>query len=368
MIRVLQVLPGLNRGGLETFVMNVYRAIDRSQIQFDFLTNMEHGDYSEEIEELGGHIFYIPSRNKGFKRYCANLKSFFYKHGKQYRAVHYHESSLTSLEVLYYAKKASIPVRIMHSHNSSIMGNKLHYITHFLGKFFIKKLATHYYGCSDKAIKWMYQGTGVCKKAQLINNGIKTSDFLFDSDVRNDVRSKLNISNKIVIGHVGRFMEVKNHRFLLEIFNNLLKSNADYHLMLIGAGELENEMKIKAQTMNIGENISFLGVRKDINTLMMGMDVFVMPSLYEGLPVTLVEAQASGLPIVCSDTISMMSKITPHYFTCSLQDTIDLWCNKIETSLSFSHKRKESNDIVKKAGFDIETTVSFLSYIYSNCK
>lgn len=364
MIKVLQVLPGLDRGGLETFVMNIYRTIDRSIIQFDFLTNMEKGDYAEEIKSLGGNIYYIPPRNQGYGQYIKYLSEFFMVHGNEYSAIHYHESSLTSIEVLYYAKRAKIPVRIMHSHSSSIIGSKLHYILHYIGKIFIKSLATHYFGCSDKAIKWMYSSTGAYNKAKIINNGINISDYTFNISTRTDVRKKLNLSDKIVIGHVGRFMAVKNHKFLLDIFEELYKINPKYHLLLIGTGELKSEISKRVRVLGLVDNVSFLGVRIDISTLMMAMDIFVMPSLYEGLPVTLVEAQASGLPIVCSDTISLMSKITPFYYTCNLNDRIEKWCIQIESALKKSFDRTKNADSVRDAGFDIQTTAIYLENIY----
>lgn len=364
MIRVLQVLPGLNRGGMETFIMNVYRSIDRTQIQFDFLVNSESGDYFDEIKALGGNIFYIPSRRKGYGKYLLSLKHFFKDHKSKYVAIHYHESSLTSLEPLYFAKKYGIHRRIIHSHNSNIKGNKLHYITHYFGKAFISNLATDYLGCSDKALKWMYQGTGIYNKAELIKNGVNTDDFKFNPNIRSFIRSRLNISDKIVVGHIGRFMEVKNHEFLLKIFNSLLKINPNFKLILVGCGELELKIKNLADDMGISEYISFLGVRSDINDLLQAMDVFVMPSLYEGLPVVLVEAQTSGLPIVCSDTISSMSKLTPQYYTCSLSDSLQVWSDTIQEALNSGYHRKNAVTYIKKAGFDINSVANRLAKLY----
>ena len=366
MIKVLQILPGINRGGLETFVMNIYRSIDRSRIQFEFLTNMQEGDYRQEILELGGIIHYLPSRREGYSRYLRNLQDFFSSHKGYYNAVHYHESSLTSLEPLYFAKKIGIPIRIMHSHNSMVKGNRLHLVMHMLGKLFIRNLATNYLGCSDKAIKWMYGGTGIKNKAVLIANGVDTCSFAFNTVERKKVRDNLNLSDKKIIGHVGRFSEVKNHRFLLEIFVSILRKDPSFHLILIGTGELENGIKKRAVELGIAEHVSFLGLRSDINSLMQAMDVFVMPSFYEGLPVVLVEAQTSGLPIVCSDTISLMSRIIPEYYICSLNDTPDIWADKILNALSFNRNRAESKNIVAQAGFDIESTCQQLSTIYSS--
>lgn len=364
MIKVLQVIPSLNRGGLETFVMNVYRSIDRERVQFDFLTNMSKGDYSDEIIKLGGSIHYIPPRNKGMLEYSHNVKNFFFDHVGEYSAIHYHESSLTSLEVLYYAKKTHIPVRIMHSHSSSIMGNKIHYLTHYVGKLSIRTLATHYFGCSDKALDWMYSFTGVRNKAALIQNGIDTSQFSFDRSKREETREKMGIRpNEIVIGHVGRLSRVKNHSFLLKIFLSYLKINSNTKLWIIGSGELEKIIYSQVDSLELSEKVSFLGVRSDTNNLYQAMDIFVMPSLYEGLPVVLVEAQAAGLPVLCSDTISRMSKLTSGYFTRSLSDSPDQWAESIADILA-TFQRKDCQTDIMDAGFDIIKVSEHLQQIY----
>lgn len=365
MIKVLQVLSGLNRGGLETFVMNVYRSIDREKVQFDFLTNTANGDYSEEIVSLGGSIYYIPSRNKGIVRFCKNLNSFFNEHRGEYDAIHYHESSLTSLEVLFFAKKAGIPVRIIHSHSSSIMGNKLHYLTHYFGKLFVSNLANRYFGCSDKALDWMFKHTGVRRTAILIRNGIDTSKFKYDEEIRNQIRKELNVNdNDKIIGHVGRFARVKNHKFLIEIFNEFVRKYPSSKLLLIGAGEIEGEIKDLVNSLNLSDSVYFLGIREDTNRFYQAMDIFVMPSFYEGLPVVLVEAQTSGLPVLCSSNISKMSCLTENYYTLSISDTTTCWATKIDEILHTSYRSDGSKKISLK-GFDIHTISDYLYHIYA---
>ncbi len=366
MIRVLQVLPGLNRGGLETFVMNVYRTIDRNQIQFDFLTNMKRGDYSDEIKNLGGRIFYISPRNNGIKKYCSNLKDFFDKNGSSYNAIHYHESSLTSLEILFYAKRAKIPVRIMHAHSSSIMGSNLHYITHYLGKLAISSLANRYFGCSDKALDWMYSYTGVRNKAEIINNGINISLFKFKEDKRKKIRESLGLSESdFVIGHVGRFSRVKNHSFLIDIFQELSELDKKYKLILVGIGELEEGIKEKVEKLQLSDSVLFLGLREDTDLIYQGLDMFVMPSFYEGLPVVLVEAQTSGLPVLCSDRISKMSKMSDNFTMMSIDEKPFLWANYI---VNYNHNVDRTtayHNIIEK-GYDINSVVKKLSMTYSN--
>lgn len=363
MIKVLQILPGLNRGGLETFVMNVYRNIDRSKIQFEFLTNAVDGDYSDEIKSLGGIIHYIPPRRKGINAFMRNLNAFFKENADKYKAVHYHESSLSSLEVLYYAKKYKIPIRIIHSHSSSISGSKLHYITHYLGKLMVKHLANVYYGCSDKALDWMFKFSGVRNKATLINNGINTNDFSFNESSRKKYRSELNIEGSLTIGHIGRFCQVKNHSFLLKIFKSLTEIRPDSRMILVGVGELTDIVKEEAVDLGISDKILFLGLRTDTAQLLQAMDAFVMPSFFEGLPVVLVEAQTSGLPIICSDTVSDMSRIIPEYCNMSLNDSAKLWADKI-LDITSRTVRKNRQNLIVAAGFDIKDTANKLSTLY----
>lgn len=369
MKRVLQVLPGLNRGGLETFVMNVYRNIDKSKIQFDFLTNMKTGNYAEEITELGGKIHYIPPRHKGYKAFCKNLHKFFEQNKGVYDAIHYHESSLTSLEVLYYAKKAGIPIRIIHSHSSSIMGNKFHYLTHYLGKAFISTLANRYFGCSDKALDWMFRYSGIRSKAVMVNNGINSSLFKYDVETRTKVRREFNIAdNDIVIGHVGRFSAVKNHNFLIDVFKELKEISKSVKLMLVGVGELENEIHTKVEELKLSDSVIFTGSRSDTNKLYQAMDIFVMPSLYEGLPMVLVEAQTAGLPVLCSNRISKMSAMSDNFEMLALEEEPQKWANQIIEMLKAPINRKGGQKCIINAGYDINKIVEYLSYTYNNPK
>lgn len=367
MIKVLQILPGLNRGGLETFVMNIFRVIDRNKIHFDFLVNMESGDYSDEIKSLGGNIYYIPPRNKGFKAFNHNIGQFFKEHDGEYNAVHYHESSLSSLEVLYYAMRAKVPIRIMHSHSSSILGNRLHYLTHWAGKAVIGRLATHYFGCSDKALDWLYRYSGVRRKAILVQNGIDTHKFAYKPSVRNIVRNELGLDDSLTLCHIGRFSKVKNHIFLLEILRVMKELKENVKLILVGTGSLYKNIIDKADNLGLTKNIIFLGVRQDTERILQAADAFVMPSLYEGLPVVLVEAQSSGLPIFCSDTISMMSKLTDRYFPLSLHKPASSWANTILTEATRT-ERLDGSQAVKAAGFDVHDIAEFLTKAYSALK
>ena len=364
MIRVLHVFGKLHRGGLETFVMNVYKYMDRSQVQFDFLLTIPGGDYEEDVIRMGGKIYYIPERNKGIYAHYKALDVFFKTHKDEYAAIHQHVSSLSPIIVLYYAKKHGVPVRILHSHSSTINSIKTHNIIHVLFKPAVKHLATHYLGCSDKAIHWLYRGTGIYHKAEMINNGIDTASYVYSPIVRREIRNSLGIKEELVIGHVGRFDKVKNHTFLLKIFAEILRTHPGAKLMLVGDGGLKSSIEKEAAELGIMDNLIMTGLRRDVNRLLSAMDIFVMPSLFEGLPVALVEAQAAGLPLVISDTISRDSQITESVKFVSLDETPQAWASKVLDSI-MEYPRRDTSAQINDRGFGIEKAANRLLEIYS---
>lgn len=368
MKRVLQIMGGLKRGGLETFAMNIYRSIDRSEIQFDFLlTQVVGGDYEEEAKSMGANIYHLPARNKGYKAYRKALDDFFREH-HDYIAIHEHISSLTSIEPAYYAKKYGIPVRIFHSRSSSIQKSlRLHWvhtILHYLNKPKVHSYATHYLGCSDKALDWMYKYTGVRSGALMVNNGIDCEQYAFKKNVRAEVRKEFCIdADDFVIGHVGRFIPLKNQGFLVDIVDELHKTMPSAKLLLVGEGDTMDEIKAKVSDKGLEKSVIFTGVRSDVARLMQAMDIFVMPSWFEGLPVSLVEAQAAGLPVVASESISHDSDITENILFKSINESVEEW---VESIVKWKEKCGRPNNIekIKKAGFDSKTTVKQLVKIY----
>lgn len=363
MVRVLHIGRSMNRGGIETFIMNVYRTIDRSKIQFDFLLNMGNGDYVNEIEQLGGRVFVIPSRNKGFGQYRRNLDCFFQEHAVDYRAVHLHESSLSLIEPLLIAKKYGINIRIIHAHSTNQPGF-VHTLLHWWHKCFLRNAATHYYACSERAKDWMFSYTGVLPKVQILKNGIIASDFKFNTEVRKQIREELHINNGIIVlGLVANLVPPKNHKFLIEIFKEFHSMKPESKLLLIGGGTLIEQTRLQIEQSGLTDSVLYLGKRNDISTLLQGMDAFVMPSLWEGLPVSLIEAQAAGLPVFCSDRISLMSKVTHNYYTLSLSQDAHDWAEFILKTLNSFHRKDTVNEILS-AGFDIEETARKLCSVY----
>lgn len=369
MKRILQVFPGLSRGGLETFVMNVYRCLDKSEYQFDFLVNRENGDYREEILSYGGKIFVVPQAVNGWRKYSKALDEFFKNNVGVYSAVHLQASSLSNITTLYYAKKYSVPVRIIHSHSTAVGKKGLirycHLLIHYFSKPFVNKVATHFVGCSYKAIDWLFKGTPARKKAILIKNGINTELYTYNPIVRKEIRDEFNLGESMVMGHVGRFSPVKNHGFLLEIFKEILKLRPDSFLMLVGDGPERDNIILKAKSLGVYDRIIFTGMRSDVNKMLQAIDIIVMPSLYEGLPMSLVEAQASGLPLLLADTISRQSKLTSDVVFKSLNDTPRSWAQET-ISLINKHYRTDTSLIIKNNGFDITDTVDRLKSIYNS--
>lgn len=304
MKRILHILGGLKRGGIETFLLNLYKHIDKSKIQFDFLiSDQTETDYTRYILESGGRIFYYVSRNRGVLANLKSLKRFYVEHSHEYDTVHYHASSLTNILPLYYAKKFNIKRRIIHSHNTRQGGNPIHYYIHKFHKNFIKYFATDYLACSSVAGKWMYPAK-LMSEVKVIPNSIELDKFKYSRIVSDGKRKELGIPHdKLIVGNISRFHPQKNHTKIIEIFSDLLKVQPNALLLLVGGGDQEDLVKDMVIEMNLGDKVVFLGVRDDIPSLMSALDIFLFPSLYEGMPVVLIEAQASGLPCIVSTTV-----------------------------------------------------------------
>lgn len=357
MIRILQIVTNMNRGGLETMIMNYYRNIDRTKIQFDFLVHRtEEGAYDKEIQELGGKIYHVSRLIPWSRRYKKELCDFFEQH-PEYKIVHVHQDCLSSV-ALQCAKKSNVPVRIAHSHNSS-QDKNIKYLIKLFYRNSIPKYATGLLACGKAAGDWMFCGA----EYKVLPNAIDLNKYEYQKNVEQKVRSELRLENKFVLGHVGRFHKVKNHDFLIDIFAKCYEKNKDARLLLVGDGIEREHIIDKVKQLGLQEVVQLLGVRDDVNQLLQAMDVFVFPSLYEGLPVTLVEAQATGLPCVISDTISdecilEKSLVTYH----SLEEHVEEWA---ETVLNCSKlKRMNCSEKIQEAGYDIVEGAKMLQEYY----
>jgi len=350
MIRILHVFGKLNRGGAETMVMNLYHNIDRDKIQFDFVVHTDEDcDYFEEIKELGGRIYTVPRyRVINHFKYKKAWSEFFKKH-PEYKIIHGHVRS-TALIYLKIAKKYGLKT-ISHSHSTS-SGSGIKSVVKNILQFPIRYIADYFFACSKEAGLWLY-GRKTCENSNfyIVKNAIDIQKYRFNIDIRNKIRKEFNLEDKFVIGHIGRFVPVKNHTFLIDVFYEIYKTNKDAVLFLIGDGELKEIIMKKVKKLNIQNSVIFTGVRNDVPMLLQAMDVFVFPSLHEGLGLVLIEAQAANLKCVVSDKIPTEAFVTPNIKSLSLKDSINTWKNEIlnckndRTDYSYNKKLLDMYDI-----------------------
>lgn len=360
-IRVLNMFTIMNRGGAETMVMNYYRNIDRSKVQFDFLVHRkEPGAYEEEIKKLGGKIYRMPAIcPQNFHKYKKLLRKFFSEH-KEYRIIHSHMSELGYF-AFKEAEKEDIPVIICHAHNAPHKRNiKMLVRTYF--KLCMRPYIKYMFTCGEEAGVWLY---GKKNKQRLIqlNNAIDAKKFIYNKDLEAEVRKELGLKDEFVIGHVGRFCEQKNHRRLVEIFYEIQKLKPDSKLILVGEGELKDEIIAKVKEFKIEDKVIFLGLRSDVNRIMQVFNVYCFPSFYEGLSVAMVEAQASGTQCFISDSIPKQCIITDVVSTFSLTESNEKIAKYILDSNKGFHKKNMYDEIVK-AGFDIKNNAVKLQEFY----
>lgn len=363
-IRILHVLYSMNRGGTEAMLMNYYRNIDRDKLQFDFLLAFPgKSDYEEEIIRMGGRIYRIPGLNIWrFFPYVRSINDFFKSHN-EYKIVHAHVSSYGSI-VLYFARKYQIPVRICHSHNAS-SGNGLKGYLRSLPRLFFRKQGTDFFSCGQQAALWLY-GESYCSKNEikLLNNAIAVETYTYDKQTREKVRTRLSIpDNSFLIGHVGRFTIQKNHSYLLEIFRSLKESCPQAILLLIGDGPLRTDIERKINEMDLTGSVILTGVVENVPDYLQAMDVFVFPSFFEGLSVSLVEAQAAGLKIFTSSTVDKETSMTDLISYLSLEDGASKWAARILES-GRTYERKDTSESIRKSGYDIKEKSGWLESFY----
>lgn len=355
-IRILQCVSNMDRAGIETMLMNFYRNIDRDKIQFDFLCNKSKpGDYNEEIKSLGGNIYVSPGLNpfKWFK-YQKYMKELFKKH-PEYKIIHCQNEAM-GFPALYAAKKCGIPVRIAHSHNT-VTRKDFKWPIKIVYKYLLRTVATDYVACSHAAGKYLFG-----KDVKVINNAIDSQKFIFDEKVRKQIRKQYNIENKFVIGHVGRFEPQKNHEFLIKLFNEYQKKDSNAVLLLIGTGSLEEHIKELVKRLNIQDKVIFTGSIPNVNEMYQAMDMFILPSFHEGLPVVGIEAQAAGLKCIFSNTITKEVKITENTKFLSLKSDITYWIKAINGCKKYKHTNTQKRLV--KEGYDIKNTTKNLEKFY----
>lgn len=361
-IRVLHVIGIMNRGGAETMIMNLYRNIDRDKVQFDFVENEgNEAAFDAEIKQLGGNIYRCPRYiGKNHFIYTRWWNSFFKAHKGEYPIVHGHIGSTAAI-YLSIAKKHGA-YTIAHSHsagNGSAMYRMFAYPTRYI--------ADKFFACSKDAGISRYGKTvgNDSVRCQVLNNAIDARRFSFNQETRKQVRSELHIAeNAIVIGHVGRFVEAKNHLFLIAVFADVRKRDPNAVLLLIGDGERRAEIQAAIAEKHLDDAVILTGVRSNVWDFYQAMDVFVFPSVYEGLPVSLVEAQASGLPCCVSSNVPKDSAITDLVEFIPLENGPDKWAE-----IALQRARAPRPDMlgeIQNAGFDVISTANWLENFYLN--
>jgi len=357
MKQVLHLTDSLDLAGTENCIMNWYRNIDKTKIQFDFICLTDKNSYfKEEIEKLGGKIFIIKKENglAGKIKFYFNLFKFLKKNKFYIFHTHFHYSSGFDCMIAFLA---GIKERITISHFNEGYRNTPFYKKLF-SKLLIKLFATKRIAASMEAGKTLYGNMSYT----VIYNGIDFKKFTYNEIIRTEIRRKFNIEENFIVGHIGRFESQKNHNFLIDIFNEILKHKENAILLSIGEGPLEKEIKEKVKNLNIETKVKFLGIREDVNKLYQAMDCFILPSFFEGLGIVNIEAQCSGLPVFISDGVPDEAMIC-NTKEISLTKTAKQWADIILEKVK-NIERKDCSLILKQAGFDIKDTVKQIEKVY----
>lgn len=352
-----------NIGGVETFVMNVYRQLDKSQIQFDFLIDYDANiAFEDEIIAMGGRIYRVlyPKRQSIVKHYYY-LYRFFKEHATEYKGLHMHLNFKNFIAPLIYAKRFKIPIRIAHSHNAGNMHvvNTKHDWMYRQNEIKIRKVSTHLLACSELAGNWMFHSNSF----EVVNNGIDTNTFRYDKMIRKQVRNELGIEHKKVIGFVGRLQYQKNPEFVVEIFHEIHKKDEETVLILVGDGPDRNLLEKKVSDLGLRDSVIFLGVRQDIPRLLQSFDLFLLPSRFEGLGIVLIEAQATGLPCLTSkNVVPEEANVTDLLTYISLEELPEIWANiALE---QFDVLRENQTTKIFEQNYDVAQTVEQLQNLY----
>lgn len=368
-LRILHLPNTLSKkSGIMSFIMNYYRGIDKEKIQFDFLVfDTIEDNYEEEIVNLGGRIYKLnnsASKNPLFIQ--KEVNKFLNEHQNVYPIIHYHAISIWHF-ALKIAKKHRVKHIISHSHATMYSDKKISAIRN---KFLISKMkknTNHYFACSEAAGRFLYGDTLMdTGKVKITNNAVDCSKFKYDKIQRDVIRKDLGVEDELIIGHVGRFNEQKNHLFLIDIFYAVLKKEPSAKLVLVGEGPLRRMVEEKIERLKIEDSVFILGRRNDVPNILSAIDIFLLPSLFEGLPFVGVEAQASGLPIILSESITKEIGLN-NYMYISLNMSANYWADKI-LSINYRIDRMNAYKDVMDKGFDIFQESIKLEELYIKMK
>lgn len=364
-MRILQIGMSYNPGGIESFVMNYVRELTKQGVHFDFISMFPKLAYEDEITALGGKVYHtVDGRKRPITFYRQMKKILRMRH---YDAVHVNMLSAANIVPVMTARHLGVKKVIAHSHNSSTPG-VVRNLLHGVNKPFLSCFATDYFACSQVAAEWLFTGKVLKSgKVRLIHNALRLEDFLCSEMQRAEAKKQFQLEDKFVIGHVGRFEEQKNHLYLIEIMKAFTEKRDDVVLLLIGTGELETEVRRKVQEYGLEKQVQFLGLRKDVPELLKAMDLFLFPSLFEGLPLVLLEAQATGILSVVSSAVTCDVDLTKQMQFVSLKDEPEKWAKEIEKMAEKRNSRKSPEEIkqlFQEAGYEIGAAAQQLKFYY----
>jgi len=365
MTRVLEVIGKRPQGGIGAFITNYQSHFKGNDVCLDYLIFNDEptGSFDQKVKAMGSNIYVLPElRNTRLFNIWKSINNFFHDNKGKYDAVHLHSVNIAFM-IFPAARRNGIKYLLSHSHSTVYSDKKLNaFRNYFLCKG-IKKQATHFLACSVAASDFLY-GIENRESVLVFKNAIECSNYSFVTEIRNEYRKFFDFEDQLIIGHVGRFSETKNQKFLIEVFRDICDINDNAVLMLVGDGPLKIEIEKKVLNYGLSDKVLFLGQRDDVNKLMMAMDVFVLPSIYEGLPVVGVEAQASGLTCFMSDTITDEVEITNVEFM-SINDGPKAWAERIcNVKLNSDSHRREDSKAVAAKGYDINQEADNLYEFY----
>lgn len=363
MKRVLHISASENMGGIETFILNMCSHMNKDKYNFTVAAACEKALIENEIEKIGGNIVHISSIDNNKFEYAKGLWKTI--KDKKYDIIHIHKNSLSNPLPIIFAKISRKKI-VLHSHNTNPTSENASRMVHSVFKHLVSFFKIKRLACSKMAAEWMFGKNYKKKNVLLLNNGVDSDKLKFNKEIRYKIRNDFKIkNNEYAVCNVGRLSEQKNTLFILDIFERIYCEHNNSHLYLIGNGELESEAKVKASKLKSSSNIHFLGIRKDVLDIYHGMDLFLMPSLHEGLPIAAIEAQASGLPLLISDTVDLDVKICDSTEFEKLSSDKDIWAEHA-IKLIEKNERKDTTEIIKKAGYDVNISADILEEIYDN--
>lgn len=365
-IRVLHVLGGVGLGGAESRIMDLYRQMDRNEIQFDFLVHSSAMNrrkpqfYDEEIHELGGHIYVLPKfKVYNYLSYRKAVQDFFRQH-HEFRVVQGHMTSTAGI-YLPIAKKYGIPVTVAHARNAGVVKGLKGIATRFFRRDLAQK-ADCCFACSKLAGEDVFGKAAMdAGRVKIIYNAIDVAEFTYDPKVRAQLRERLGLKEELVIGHVGRFNYQKNHPYLIDIFAKLCEIRQDAVLLMLGEGPDQESIREKCRLLGVEDKVRFLGNQRRPQDYYQAMDIFLLPSFFEGLPGVLVEAQAAGLKCFVSDTVTREAAATDLVTYLSIEQPAETWAEQIAAA---EYERQNTFQRMKDAGFDVRSQAADYRLFY----